>query len=1426
MEDSLWSSWGGFGSFKAAVMEFFRRKKSVDNEARHDDLKRNVEVTAHKEGLDELLERLGVNKHTGLSSDAAKAALAAHGPNQLTPPRQTPAWVKFFKELTGFFSLLLWGGSILCFAGYAIDRSKDHLFLGIVLVVVVVVTGIFSFVQNSKSESLMNSFKNMLPPKVKVMRDGTTDEVISTQIVPGDIVFVEAGDLVPADLRVLECSDNFQVDNAALTGESEPQKRRPICSHDDPLETQNLCFFGTQVPEGSCKGLVIETGDKTVMGRIAALAMSTKNEQTPINKEIHSFVLVISAIAMFLGVLFFFLNIGVGTPYIENLVFMIGIIVANVPEGLLATVTVCLTLTAKRMHAKKVLVKNLEGVETLGSTTCICSDKTGTLTQNIMTVARVVYGGLNSFVTEDAPSSFTGGSKTYEPSNICFQKLLRCAALCNTATFNESSKYEHEEDSETKKLDEFGNFIPVPFKGLVTQGDGSTIETYNWKPVGNASECAMIKLVQSESTQSSNDIGVDSIRRSHPTKFAIPFNSKNKYQVHVHECSTTGETVVLMKGAPERILDRCTHAVIGGKVVELTESERLNIISQQEALSSNGLRCLGFAELQLDPNVYHKGYKYSADDDETYSPNFPIGDRKDSSVDKNGRVQNPKSCQGLVFLGMMALIDPPRPAVPAAVEKCKTAGIKVIMVTGDHPITAKAIAYKVGVLWSKTRNDMEKDNARFGREPGHLEYENPGDAEAIVVPGHTISVDMDESDWDFILSHRQIVFARTSPQQKLVIVENCQRQGHIVAVTGDGVNDSPAIKKADIGIAMGIMGSEVSKNAADMILLDDNFASIVKGVEEGRLIFDNLKKSIAYTIQSNIPEITPFLAFIIFAIPLPLTTFLILAIDLGTDMIPAISMAYEQPEADIMKRPPRNSKTDRLVSNRMIQFSYGQIGLIQALAGFFTYMIVLNDYGYPPKILINRGHSEVWGHQPLFCKFQGGHYVNLDGTINDNLNPSVDPPTREYPFWFEGLDGELVTCGYPYNNFAGDGTPLDFDFRDSSSYSATRGKHTATIESYEAMTQNHFFEYIPWRGRTSSFWDNRYLSWNTDEANSPGNLGKNVEMLPYFGGRPAGLWSLCEQTDDSNCEGQFCGERGSAEIRGAHVPPIITNADPSNFNFADCPNQQDMTSSLYDRALYCNGQGSETLLGSKCANVNKYDLDSNIAYPQNPFQTFYCMGFNMENKDSCGRLTDEAETLPFCDSSGNVCGTFGNKDADCTFMCEGFCYWPGSEATNPTNPDQVSTFQQFQSETPGTDNNYKQCTNTASSESAFEALKHAQAAFFVSIVIGQIAGLLVCKTRWLSIKSQGMKNRFMLFGIGTEILLVCAIAYLKPMNIALGTRNIKFVHWFPAIPFAIFIFCYDETRKALMRATSKERTDPVTRQVVRESGWIERNFAY
>jgi len=875
------------------------KKKKSKSKADLDDAKRELEMDEHKRDINELISSYGSNITEGLTTSKAEERAKEEGLNLLTPPKQIPEWVKLLRELTGFFSILLWIGAILCFVGYALQSSADNLYLGIVLSVVVFATGLFSYFQNRKSSNLMESFKSMMPTMTTVIRDGKSKKIDAQHLVRGDIIILKGGDKVPADVRIIKCSDDTQVDNACLTGESEPQKRLTECTDENPLETKNLCFFGTFVPQGNCTTVVVNTGDNTVMGRIAKLATATGTEKTPIAIEIEHFVHIVSGVALILGVSFFFIGLGIGTDLITNLVFMIGIIVANVPEGLLATVTVCLTLTANRMATKSVLVKNLEGVETLGSTTCICSDKTGTLTQNVMTVANIVYDNK----IWDAECSITPVGN-YNKEDIGFQKLQRCATLCNNAVFDEESKYEKKvEGTGADKKIIRGD--AVSFKENVTLGDGSQMVKVMWETIGDASESAMIKFVQDK-----RDI-ID-YRDANKKIKEIPFNSRNKYQVSIHQTDNDASKPLLlvMKGAPERIINRCTEVVVDGKVVPMTPERVAEIEACQLQLSKKGMRVLGFCEKVLDPKLYPANYDFNTD-----NPNFPLGEK---DVDYSSTPTPDKKVEeGLCFIGLMALIDPPRPQVPPAVAKCKTAGIRVIMVTGDHPITAKAIAHKVGILWGPTKEDIEESNAEKNVENGMPGWENPDEAPAIVVPGWTISLDTPVEEWDRILDHKQIVFARTSPQQKLIIVENCQRRGEIVAVTGDGVNDSPALKKADIGVAMGIMGSEVSKEAADMILLDDNFASIVAGVEEGRLIFDNLKKSIAYTLSSNIPEISPFLFFIVLSIPLPLSTVLILAVDLGTDMIPAISMAYESAESDIMLRAPRNAKVDRLVTKKV-----------------------------------------------------------------------------------------------------------------------------------------------------------------------------------------------------------------------------------------------------------------------------------------------------------------------------------------------------------------------------------------------------------------------------------------------------------------------------------------------------------------------------
>ena len=863
-----------------------------------DNLKQELELDVHRVPIDELCKRWNTNVKTGLTDAQAKENLEKFGLNQLTPPPTTPEWVKFCQNLFSGFSMLLWIGAILCYIAYGIQASAfeeppdDNLYLGIVLTAVVVVTGVFSYYQESKSSKIMESFKNLVPQYALVRRNGEKITIKAEEITIGDIVEVKFGDRIPADIRILE-SRQFKVDNSSLTGESEPQARNHEFTNENPLETKNLGFFSTNAVEGTAVGMVVSIGDGTVMGRIAGLASGLSTGQTPIAKEIEHFIHLITAVAVFLGVSFFIIAFILGYHWLDAVIFLIGIIVANVPEGLLATVTVCLTLTAKRMASKNCLVKNLEAVETLGSTSTICSDKTGTLTQNRMTVAHMWFD--NKIVDADTSEDQSGSG--FDKNASGWKILERCASLCNRAEF---------------------------------KGGQENVHILKREVNGDASEAALLKCVELSKGN------IVEYRAKNNKVCEIPFNSSNKFQVSIHRLDDPNEDrhLLVMKGAPERILERCTSIVIDGIDRPMTEEWKQAFNQAYMQLGGLGERVLGFCDFMLDAKEYPQGYDFDPDE-----VNFPL--------------------DGLRFVGLMSMIDPPRAAVPDAVSKCRSAGIKVIMVTGDHPITAKAIAKSVGII-SEGNETVEDIAERLGIA---REKVNPRDAMAAVVHGGEIK-DLTSAQMDEILMyHTEIVFARTSPQQKLIIVEGCQRMGSIVAVTGDGVNDSPALKQADIGVAMGIAGSDVSKQAADMILLDDNFASIVTGVEEGRLIFDNLKKSIAYTLTSNIPEISPFLLFILADVPLPLGTVTILCIDLGTDMVPAISMAYEGSESDIMKRKPRNPYTDKLVNERLISMAYGQIGMIQASAGFFTYFVILAENGFLPIDLF--GLRRAWDSQAV-----------------------------------------------------------------------------------------------------------------------------------------------------------------------------------------------------------------------------------------------------------------------------------------------------------------------------------------------------------------------------------------------------------------------------------------------------------------------------
>merc|ERR1711931_167582 len=482
------------------------------------ELKQELEIDVHRVSVDELCKRFNSNVGEGLTDDQVAKGIREHGLNQLTPPPTTPEWIKFCQCLFSGFAMLLWFGAILCFLAYGIQASAyeeppdDNLYLGIVLSAVVTVTGIFSYYQEAKSAKIMESFKNLVPQYALVRRDGEKVTITAAELTLGDIVEIKFGDRVPADIRVLEARQ-FKVDNSSLTGESEPQVRSPEFTHENPLETKNLAFFSTNAVEGTAVGIVVNIGDQSVMGRIAGLASGLEGGDTPIAKEIAHFIHIITGVAVFLGVTFFIIAFILGYNWLDAVIFLIGIIVANVPEGLLATVTVCLTLTAKRMASKNCLVKNLEAVETLGSTSTICSDKTGTLTQNRMTVAHMWFD--NKIVEADTSEDQSGSQGASWKESSGWKTLERVGMLCNRAEF---------------------------------KGGQENVSILKREVNGDASEAAILKC-----TELSHGNVMD-YRKKNTKACEIPFNSTNKFQVSIHETEDKNDNrhLLVMKGAPER----------------------------------------------------------------------------------------------------------------------------------------------------------------------------------------------------------------------------------------------------------------------------------------------------------------------------------------------------------------------------------------------------------------------------------------------------------------------------------------------------------------------------------------------------------------------------------------------------------------------------------------------------------------------------------------------------------------------------------------------------------------------------------------------------------------------------------------------------------------------------------------------------------
>lgn len=817
---------------------------------------------------------MGVSEK-GLSAQEAHSRLAQYGPNQIKEGKKASLLLKLVSNFTHLMAMLLWIGGIVAL----IARMPE---LAIAIWLVNLINGAFSFWQEFRAERATDALKKLLPAYSRVLRDGSEQHILAEELVPGDIVLLAEGEKISADCRLVDQAA-LRTNQSTLTGESRPVNKtaEPVVQEKITYtELPNMVFAGTSVATGTGKAIVLSTGMQTEFGKIANLTQEMKEELSPLQLEMKNVTKMVTVIAVVVGIIFFIMALVLaGIDPAESFIFGLGMIVAFVPEGLLPTVTLALAMGTQRMAKRHALIKKLSAVETLGCTSVICTDKTGTLTQNEMTVRALWLPD----AAEKTGSTYALSGTGYEPlgelslnsqvldpaQQFDVSRLLAAGSLCNDAR------------------------LLAP--------DGG----HGWSILGDPTEAA-IKVAALKCK-----LDLDELEKSLRRVFEMPFDSRRKRMATIHKVDPyqpagqifacgKSKRVAFIKGAPKEVLDLCTTVCVQGKTIEMDEITRQSVMAANDAFARDGLRVLAIAQRVLPEGVLY----YEAEQLE---------------------------CE-LIFMGLVAMMDPPRPEVAEAVQKCNHAGIRIIMITGDYGLTAESIARRVGIV--------------RGSHPR-------------IVTGFDLNA-MDEGALEEALKD-EVIFARVAPEHKLRVVSALQELGYIVAVTGDGVNDAPALKKANIGVAMGMSGSDVAKEAAAMILTDDNFASIVNAIEEGRAVYANIRKFTTYIFTSNTPEAVPFILFAFSAarIPLALNVMHILAVDLGTDIVPALALGSEPPEPGIMDRPPRNLK-EHVIDGAMLKRAYFWLGSMQSLATMAAFYFFYWTNGFSGQWLDLPGEGSLY----------------------------------------------------------------------------------------------------------------------------------------------------------------------------------------------------------------------------------------------------------------------------------------------------------------------------------------------------------------------------------------------------------------------------------------------------------------------------------
>lgn len=773
--------------------------------------------------INEAILTLKSDKDRGLSKAEANRRLAEHGPNELEAAGRISPWSMLGQQ---FKNILI----IILIIAIVLSALLGHTVEAIAITVIMLFAVLLGFVQEYRAERAIEALKKMAAPTAAVIRDGEEEDIPARDLVPGDIILIRAGDRISADARLIEAI-NLQVEEAPLTGESVPVEKQTAALEGSELaigDRKNMAYAGTVVTYGRGRSVVVATGMQTEFGKIAKLLQSVETGKTPLQQNLDKVGHLLARAAIVVVLLIVALGFFRGQPLLEMLIFGIALAVAVVPEALPAVVTISLAIGVQRMVKRNALIRRLPAVETLGCTSVICSDKTGTLTKDEMTVRKVFVAGKMLDVSGsgyEPQGKFSQNGSLIDPFPE-FITLLRAGVLASDAH-------------------------------LVREGDHG-----QWHIKGDPTEGALVVAAAKAGLHRAE------LNRQFPRVNEIPFTSETKRMTTLHE-SPHG-MVAYSKGAPEVILNSCAGQLTERGQASLDTSERETILLSARQMASEALRVLAVAQ----------------------KPDAAL-----ESAEKD-----------MIFLGLVGMIDPPRSEAKEAVRVCKEAGIKPVMITGDHPLTAEAIARELGIL-----------------------------SNGSILTGVTLE-GMDEADLESRVETID-VYARVSPAHKLRVVTALQKKGHFVAMTGDGVNDAPALKKADIGIAMGITGTDVTKEAAAMTLTDDNFASIVAAVEEGRGVFDNIKKYLMFLLSSNIGEICLMAAATLFGLPLPLSAVQILYVNLATDGLPALALAVDPPEADLMRRKPRNPRTGIFTRPVITLMLLGGLWSAAVNIGLFTWAL-------------------------------------------------------------------------------------------------------------------------------------------------------------------------------------------------------------------------------------------------------------------------------------------------------------------------------------------------------------------------------------------------------------------------------------------------------------------------------------------------------